>query len=239
MDRDQLNAWLDAGLSLPQIGMLTNRDPSTVGYWVQKYRLTANGKERYAPRGGLTREQLEPLVERGATLQQIAEELGRSVSTIRHWLRKYGLRTRNRRGLRTGLAREEIELALKNGARTLTRECKRHGETTFVIENSGRTRCRRCRMERVVEWRRRKKATLVAEAGGRCQRCGYDRCFAALEFHHLDPKTKSFALSLRGVTRSLDACRAEAEKCALLCANCHAEVEVGAASLPADIARPR
>jgi hypothetical protein len=32
MDRDQLKAWIDAGLSLPQIGALTNRDPSTVGY---------------------------------------------------------------------------------------------------------------------------------------------------------------------------------------------------------------
>ena len=51
MDRDQLEAWLDAGLSLNEIGALTNRHPSTVGYWVQKYGLTANGKARYAPRG--------------------------------------------------------------------------------------------------------------------------------------------------------------------------------------------
>jgi hypothetical protein len=58
MDRDQLKAWLGAGLSLPQIGALTNRDPSTVGYWVEKYGLVANGQAKYAPRGGLTREQL-------------------------------------------------------------------------------------------------------------------------------------------------------------------------------------
>jgi hypothetical protein len=82
-------------------------------------------------------------------------------------------------------------------------------------------------MEAVVEWRRRKKAKLVAEAGGRCVLCGYDRCLAALEFHHRDRRTKSFGLSLRGLTRSIEKCRAEAAKCVLLCANCHAEVEVG------------
>ena len=69
---------------------------------------------------------------------------------------------------------------------------------------------------------------MVEEAGGKCKACGYDRCPAALHFHHLEPAEKAFALSLRGVTRSMKALRAEAAKCVLLCANCHAEVEVGA-----------
>jgi hypothetical protein len=96
-----------------------------------------------------------------------------------------------------------------------------------VIENSGRARCRKCRIERVSEWRRRTKARLVEETGGKCEICGYDRCFAALQFHHRDPSEKSFALSLRGRIRSIDRLRAEAAKCVLLCANCHAAVEVG------------
>ena len=53
MDRDQLKAWLEEGHSLPQIGRLADRDPSTVGYWVSKYGLVANGRDKYAPRGGL------------------------------------------------------------------------------------------------------------------------------------------------------------------------------------------
>ena len=57
--------------------------------------------------------------------------------------------------------------------------------------------------------------------------CGYDRCVGALEFHHLVPAEKSFSLSHRGVARSIAKARAEANKCALLCANCHAEVEAG------------
>lgn len=64
---------------------------------------------------------------------------------------------------------------------------------------------------------------LVAERGGRCERCGYDRCLAALEWHHRDPTAKEFALN-DGATRSLERMREEVAKCDLLCANCHREV---------------
>jgi 5-methylcytosine-specific restriction endonuclease McrA len=75
------------------------------------------------------------------------------------------------------------------------------------------------------------KELLVAEAGGHCAICGYDRYLGALQFHHLDPAKKSFHLGVAGLTRSLKAMRAEAAKCVLLCSNCHAEVEGGVASL--------
>lgn len=75
--------------------------------------------------------------------------------------------------------------------------------------------------------RRRIKETLVAEAGGECVLCGYSRCLAALQFHHVDPVNKRFHLSMHGVSRSIARAREEAAKCVLLCANCHAEVEQG------------
>ena len=90
-----------------------------------------------------------------------------------------------------------------------------------------------CAQQRVAERRRRVKQILVEEAGGCCAECGYDRCCAALQFHHVDPSRKSFALSREGVTRSLDRAREEARKCVLLCANCHAEVEGGVRVLEA------
>jgi hypothetical protein len=71
------------------------------------------------------------------------------------------------------------------------------------------------------------KSNWDKESPGRCRLCGYDRCPAALQFHHLDPGEKSFALSREGVTRSLAEAQAEAAKCVLLCANCHAEIEAG------------
>ena len=93
----------------------------------------------------------------------------------------------------------------------------------------------RCRSERVAEHRRRLKRMLVAQAGGCCVVCGYDGHPAAFDFHHLDPSQKSFELSLRGVTRSARVLRAEARKCVLLCARCHAEVEAGVTSLDVSV----
>jgi hypothetical protein len=92
-------------------------------------------------------------------------------------------------------------------------------------------------MERVSRRRRTIKQTLLQEAGGRCALCGYNRCPAALHFHHVDPATKQFHLSMQGVTRSLARARAEMAKCVLLCANCHAEVEAGVTSLKAPAER--
>lgn len=52
-----------------------------------------------------------------------------------------------------------------------------------------------------------------------------------LQFHHVDAESKRFAISRNGTTRSWAELCAEADKCALLCANCHAEVEARIADL--------
>jgi hypothetical protein len=82
-----------------------------------------------------------------------------------------------------------------------------------------------------VNRRRKVKAILVQEAGGACLLCGYNRYIGALHFHHRDPEDKAFGVSGLGVTRSIERARAEANKCVLLCSNCHAEVENGGAGL--------
>lgn len=228
MDRDRLKGYLDQGMSLPQIGALENRDPSTVGYWVKKHGLVANGRDMYAPRGGLTREQLEPLAEEGLTLKEIARRLDRSERTIRYWLARHGLKTRARRGPRPSVPPEVVARALAAGKRTVMGRCRRHGATEFAIAGVERKpRCKACRSEAVTRRRRRVKEILVAEAGGRCRLCGYDRYLGALHFHHRDPGEKAFAVAHRGVTRAIADVRAEVAKCVLLCSNCHAEVEAG------------
>ena len=70
-----------------------------------------------------------------------------------------------------------------------------------------------------------RKLQLVAEAGGKCGKCGYERNLAALAWHHLVPATKCFPLDLRSLSnRSERDIRVELEKCVLVCANCHAEI---------------
>lgn len=73
--------------------------------------------------------------------------------------------------------------------------------------------------------RKDRKTRLVELRGGECRVCGYKKCIAALEFHHRDPKTKVFELSKSNLLRRWDVVLAEAEKCDLLCANCHREME--------------
>jgi transposase len=229
MDHELLEAFLSEGLSLEQIGKRVGKHPTTVAYWLEKHQLCAVNRDKYAPRGQLPRGTLEALVAGDATLAEIGTAVDRSTSTVRHWLARYGLRTRHGRGRRTSA---EVLAAHQAGVATVSLTCARHGLTEFVLEARGYYRCRRCRSEAVVRRRRKVKEILVREAGGRCAICGYDRSLAALEFHHVDPTQKEFQLAQQGMARSLDRMRAEAQKCVLLCSNCHAEVEHGSATLP-------
>jgi IS30 family transposase len=74
MDRDELEEWLCQGLSLRQIARLVDRDPSTVRYWMDRHGLVANGRAKHAARGGLRREELESLIEEGATMRPADKE---------------------------------------------------------------------------------------------------------------------------------------------------------------------
>lgn len=71
-----------------------------------------------------------------------------------------------------------------------------------------------------------RKKKLVEMKGGGCKACGYSKCLRALTFHHRDPATKSFCLTAREIAGfSWKSILAEAEKCDLLCYNCHMEIE--------------
>ena len=49
-------------------------------------------------------------------------------------------------------------------------------------------------------YKRRKKIRQMAVdyKGRKCERCGYDRCNEALEFHHTDPSRKDVGISSQG-----------------------------------------
>jgi transposase len=233
MDKGFLEGCLAEGMSLEAIGKAAGKHPSTVGYWMQKHGLRANGAERHAPRGGLARDELEPLVNKGLTIEGIAQHLGIGDTTVRHWLKRHGLKT-HRAQRRTALTDMR-----RTGQREIDAECRKHGLTRHVsVASERRLRCMKCRAEAVSRRRRKVKEILVAEAGGKCLLCGYARHSAALQFHHVDPGSKSFGLGVRGITRSIERLRMEASKCVLLCANCHAELEVGVAELPVEFGKP-
>jgi transposase len=221
VDRGWLKEQLSAGRSIESIAREVDRHASTVAYWVQKHGLVSSHAERHAARGGIEREVLEELVAEGLSIRRMADRLDLSYTTVRHWLRRYGLETRSAKRLQTA----DID------GREPLLHCSEHGFVPHVRGGDGFLRCRRCRSAAVVRRRARVREILIAEAGGRCAACGYDGHHAALQFHHVDPSTKAFTLR-DGDTRSLARMREEASKCVLLCANCHAEVEAGLARLP-------
>lgn len=225
MKRRFLEDCLAKGMSLEAIGREVGKHPSTVSYWLKKHGLSACGAKKYSPRGAPDRDELRTLAEDGATVGEIAQRLDRNSSTVRYWLRRYAIGTVDPRRKR---------LRASGGSRFAVFECSRHGVTEFVLEGRGYYRCKRCRAAAVAKRRRVVKRQLVEEAGGACVLCGYDRWIGALQFHHVNPEQKKFHIAQRGYSRSLARSRAEASKCTLLCANCHAEVEGGFATLPMD-----
>jgi transposase len=233
MEKQSLELLLAQGESIERIAKRFCKDPSTVSYWMKKHGLESPYREKHAAKGGIERERLEALVGAEMSIAEIAAAVQRSKGTVRHWLRRYELRTRGSAGRATAAARRAAREA---GVLATEMVCPRHGAATFILEGRGYYRCKRCRTESVVRHRQRVKSILVQEAGGRCVVCGYDRSIRALRFHHLDPSLKRLGLSGQGVTYSIETLRAEARKCVLLCGNCHVEVEAGVAQLPLELA---
>lgn len=73
------------------------------------------------------------------------------------------------------------------------------------------------RRDEIREWWRALKATKS------CCLCG-ENAPECLHFHHVDPTTKKFCVGEAAAKgRSRKAVLAEAEKCVVLCVNCHAK----------------
>lgn len=77
--------------------------------------------------------------------------------------------------------------------------------------------------ERKKNRRKKLKEEAVSMLGGKCKICGYNKCFAALDFHH-ERDNKKGGINLFLKNQSRQKLLKEARKCILLCANCHREL---------------
>lgn len=84
--------------------------------------------------------------------------------------------------------------------------------------------------EDTTEYRHRVKESLVCAFGNRCYICKHTFPIKMYEFHHLNPSEKRFQLGTN--THSLSNVMCEAEKCIMLCPNCHRMITLGYTSLP-------
>ena len=111
------------------------------------------------------------------------------------------------------ICRKEFETSSKGGTRKYCFECSPSYEKNNNI----------ARGKSKSQLRRAMKKQAVKELGGKCEICGYNKCIDALVFHHKDPSEKDFGLAQNGTIHNWKEYLAEAKKCMLLCANCHAE----------------
>lgn len=151
----------------------------------------------------MERDTLENFVNLGYSSYTIAKITGKSQTTIRYWLDKHSLR------------------------RKIVFKCGNCGETNPEKFFKGRyTQCKKCRRSGQNNLTQRHKKTLVEYKGGKCEICGYDKCLAALDFHHINPKEKDPNWKkMRAWTP--ERVKKEVDKCQLVCRNCHSEIHYG------------
>lgn len=75
----------------------------------------------------------------------------------------------------------------------------------------------------VSDARRKMKKKAIEYKGGKCCICGYNKCAAALDFHHPDPNKKDFGIAT-GDYKSFEKIKGELDKTILVCSNCHREI---------------
>ena len=143
------------------------------------------------------------LLSENYTKREIAEQLGIGYSTVRKWST----------GVKSVRPKREFKCT----------DCGESKPQRFY--QSMRSRCKTCHNKLGYEAQKDKIRSYALSRGPlACSRCGYDKSFAALEWHHRDPTEKDPTWN-RGW--KYDRLKLELDKCDLVCANCHREIHHG------------
>lgn len=163
----------------------------------------------------MNKELLEDCIKRGLTQKETAIELEAGYSTVKKYMKIYKLKT-----LHVVIAVEnclwcnQVLIGSQKKFCSNNCSCNHHNR----INGNGSTYIKQ--KERGAD----RKKKLIEMKGGGCQICGYNKCTAALSFHHRDPTQKKITLDVRTLSnRPFEKSLEEAEKCDLLCLNCHME----------------
>lgn len=164
----------------------------------------------------MDKQKLIELINQNKSIREIAKEFNKGKTTVRYWLNKYQLET-NKKGI------DE-----KPSEKICTKCQILKPIEEYYFKNKEHTcrqaECKTCFNKRITTQFKDLKTECVSYKGGACERCGYNKYQGALEFHHLDPKEKDFAISSSTSRKLTDVLRKELDKCLLVCANCHREI---------------
>lgn len=176
------------------------------------------------------KEDILKLREDGLSYNEIKERLGCTKSTISFHCKKWGLNDigMSNEKLDNDTIEEVKEYYKTNTAKETSEKfgisiscVKRYSnlKREFLTKEEKRKR----NYENVKSWVNRIKEKSVEYKGGKCEVCGYDKCMRSLDFHHLDPNEKEFAIG-SGDCKCWDKIKNELDKCILVCKNCHGEI---------------
>jgi hypothetical protein len=159
----------------------------------------------------MDKEILSNLINQKYSQREIAKRLNISQSSVRWWLKKHNLNTF--KGPKGKFPKDYVK----------DRKCK-CGETDPDKFYGNKTQiCSKCHNQYQIKKGRETTLRAKLYLGGKCVKCSYDKCIAALDIHHLDPTQKdpNFVGHRSWSWKRLEK---ELETCILVCKNCHAEI---------------
>jgi hypothetical protein len=167
---------------------------------------------------------LKSLVDEKISAREISKITDKSLTTIRYWLKKYNLETVFKS------FKEEPYNTVDRIDGKPTQNCSKCGislnEETGYWRSSKKVwlaNCKKCHNSYNADrWKNNKKKA-VEYKGGKCERCGYNKCIDALEFHHIDPSQKDKNFGNMKLRKWEDQ-KKELDKCICVCSNCHREI---------------
>lgn len=183
-------------------------------------------------------EKVKYLIDKNYTYSAIAKELNMALSTVKNRMTKAGLKTKHNPYARVNLNFHEVKNLVEQNfsTRRIAKKLKtsqtnvRHWLNKWGLKTSkqfssyNNLHNANCYEDQKLRGLYR-KLHFVNKLGGKCKVCGYNKNLASLTFHHRDPHDKSFRLDVRNLTnKTMDVLINEADKCDLLCHNCHHEL---------------
>jgi len=141
------------------------------------------------------------------SLRQISKTTNLSLSTVRYWCKKYGLKSQHQ------------IYSSKNW------NCNLCGETNKInFYGHKKSLCKKCMnehsVERILCQRKKIKIKLYEAFGKQCSCCGLIDHYSVYDFHHLNSKEKEFSIADKN-HGSWGSIKDEAKKCTMVCSNCH------------------
>jgi predicted transcriptional regulator len=211
---------IDTGYTTKQIANEINISPSSVKLHLKKLNLRT---VHWRPPLNIDRAVVEDLIKQHCSTREIATKFNCSQCAIKCRLKEWKLKTNPK----WTIARKNIRIEIEDGYKTCSK-CKQKKElnsSNFYMRKDGRFHywCKRCNNFISHNRQKKMKRDAVAYKGGKCYICGYSKYVGSMDFHHVDPTRKDFAISsLRSYTWSI--IQQELDKCILVCKNCHGEI---------------